>query len=79
MDKTYKIAVVPGDGTGPEVVNEGIKVLNAVGAKCGFDIAGVDDFLKEKENVERIHASTVSLTKADLPKETLIKVLEHQL
>ena len=38
MDKTYKIAVVPGDGTGPEVVNEGIKVLNAVGAKCGFDI-----------------------------------------
>lgn len=25
--KTYKIAVIPGDGTGPEVVNEGLKVL----------------------------------------------------
>ncbi|MFH1441089.1 MAG: 3-isopropylmalate dehydrogenase [Candidatus Omnitrophota bacterium] len=26
----YKIAVIPGDGTGPEVVNEGLKVLKAV-------------------------------------------------
>ena len=29
----YKIAVIPGDGTGPEVVREGIKVLDAVAAK----------------------------------------------
>ena len=28
--KTYKIAVVAGDGIGPEVLNEGIKVLNRV-------------------------------------------------
>ncbi|MCF8037841.1 MAG: 3-isopropylmalate dehydrogenase [Desulfohalobiaceae bacterium] len=28
---TYKIAVLPGDGTGPEVVAEGIKVLQAAG------------------------------------------------
>ncbi len=28
--KTYKIAVIGGDGTGPEVVREGLKVLNAV-------------------------------------------------
>ncbi len=27
--KTYKIAVVPGDGTGPEVIREAVKVLNA--------------------------------------------------
>ena len=27
---TYHIAVIPGDGTGPEVVAEGIKVLGAV-------------------------------------------------
>lgn len=26
----YRIAVIPGDGVGPEVINEGIKVLNAV-------------------------------------------------
>jgi tartrate dehydrogenase/decarboxylase / D-malate dehydrogenase len=34
--KTYKIAVVPGDGIGKEVVPEGIRVLDAVGAQ--FDI-----------------------------------------
>lgn len=32
----YKIAVMPGDGTGPEVVKEGLKVLEAVAEKCGF-------------------------------------------
>ena len=32
----YKIAVLPGDGTGPEVVAEGLKVLEAVAAKVGF-------------------------------------------
>jgi 3-isopropylmalate dehydrogenase len=32
----YKIAVIPGDGTGPEVVNEGLKVLNACGKKFNF-------------------------------------------
>ncbi len=38
MAKTYKIAVVPGDGTGPEVVAEGIKVLDAVSRRCGFGL-----------------------------------------
>ncbi|MGE5279853.1 MAG: 3-isopropylmalate dehydrogenase [Deltaproteobacteria bacterium] len=32
----YKIAVIPGDGTGPEVVREGLKVLEAAGKKFGF-------------------------------------------
>lgn len=32
----YKIAVLPGDGTGPEVVNEGLKVLDAVSSITGF-------------------------------------------
>ena len=31
--KSYNIAVVPGDGTGPEVVAEGIKVLDAAAAR----------------------------------------------
>lgn len=39
MPKTYHIAVIPGDGTGPEVVAEGMKVLNAVAAKGGFSLA----------------------------------------
>ena len=38
MGKTYKIGVIPGDGTGPEVVAEGIKVLNAVSGKLGFSL-----------------------------------------
>ena len=33
----YNIAVVPGDGIGPEVINEAIKVLIAVGNKYGHD------------------------------------------
>jgi 3-isopropylmalate dehydrogenase len=32
----YKIAVIPGDGTGPEVIREGLKVLKAVSEKIGF-------------------------------------------
>ena len=32
----YTIAVMPGDGTGPEVVNEGLKVLKAVSEKVNF-------------------------------------------
>jgi 3-isopropylmalate dehydrogenase len=31
----YRIAVIPGDGTGPEVVREGLKVLEAAAAKTG--------------------------------------------
>lgn len=38
MSKTYKIAVMPGDGTGPEVVNEALKVLSAAETKFGFKL-----------------------------------------
>ena len=36
--KSYNIAVVPGDGTGPEVIREGIKVLDALSSKFGFSV-----------------------------------------
>jgi len=36
--RKYKIAVLPGDGTGPEVVVEGIKVLNAAAQKFDFEM-----------------------------------------
>ena len=36
--KSYKIAVLPGDGTGPEVVREGLKVLDAAANKFGFEL-----------------------------------------
>ncbi len=34
----YKIAVIPGDGTGPEVTVEAVKVLNATADKFGFKL-----------------------------------------
>ena len=34
----YRIGVLPGDGTGPEVVREGLKVLEAVRGAEGFDV-----------------------------------------
>jgi 3-isopropylmalate dehydrogenase len=34
----YKIAILPGDGTGPEVVREALKVLQAVAAKENFKV-----------------------------------------
>ncbi len=36
--RSYQIAVIPGDGTGPEVVREGLKVLQAVATQVGFQI-----------------------------------------
>ena len=35
---TYKIAVMPGDGTGPEVTAEAVKVLEAAAAKFNFKL-----------------------------------------
>jgi 3-isopropylmalate dehydrogenase len=46
-DRTYAIGLIPGDGTGPEVVAEGVKVLDAVSKRFGvtfefrpFDLGG---------------------------------------
>ncbi len=36
MPDTYSIAIVPGDGTGPEVIREGKKVLESAAALYGF-------------------------------------------
>ena len=35
---TYNVAVLPGDGIGPEVMAEAIKVLDKVQAKFGFKL-----------------------------------------
>jgi 3-isopropylmalate dehydrogenase len=57
MAKEYNVGVIPGDGTGPEVIAEGIKVLNATSKKLGFtlkyttyDIGG-ERYLKTKETL----------------------------
>ena len=40
MTKAFKIVVLPGDGIGPEVVAEGVKVLRSVEQRFGhrFDL-----------------------------------------
>jgi 3-isopropylmalate dehydrogenase len=53
--KSYNIAVIGGDGTGPEVVREAVKVLDAASQKFGlklnytnYDLGG-DRYLRTKE------------------------------
>jgi tartrate dehydrogenase/decarboxylase/D-malate dehydrogenase len=36
--KTYKIATIPGDGIGREVVPEGIRVAEAAAGRVGFSL-----------------------------------------
>ena len=55
MSKSYNIAVIGGDGTGPEVANEGVKVLKAAADKFGFKLNfedydyGGDRYLRTNE------------------------------
>lgn len=37
--QTYKIALYPGDGIGPEVVDQAVRVLDAAQARAGFQLA----------------------------------------
>ncbi len=47
--KEYQIAVIPGDGIGPEVVREGLKVLREVAIRCRFRFRSVEyDFGGER-------------------------------
>lgn len=54
-EKSYKIAVIAGDGTGPEVIKEGLKVMEAVSKAAGFKYSakqfdyGAEHYLKTKE------------------------------
>ena len=58
----YNIAVIPGDGIGPEVVNEAIRVLDAVGSKYGHEF-----------NYTRILAGGAAIDETGecLPQETI--------
>lgn len=59
---TYKICVLPGDGIGPEIMAEGIKVLDAVGKK--YDVSF------EYTNA-LIGGCAIDATGSALPQETL--------
>jgi len=55
MAREYQIAVIPGDGIGPEVVREGLRVMERVAAIEGFSVRatsypfGAEHYLKTKE------------------------------
>jgi 3-isopropylmalate dehydrogenase len=38
----YKIPVIPGDGIGPEIIDEGKKVIDAAGEVYGFDVEWIE-------------------------------------
>jgi len=55
MSRSYSVAVIPGDGIGPEVVREGLRVIERVAAIEGFALKlsrypfGAEHYLKTKE------------------------------
>lgn len=58
----YHICLLPGDGIGPEIIAEGVKVLNAVGAKRGMTFSYTEALLG---------GCAIDATGAALPDETL--------
>lgn len=62
MSKNIKVAVMPGDGIGPEIVNQAIKVLDAIGNK--YDVN-----FEYKEVL--IGGSAIDAKGVALPKETV--------
>jgi len=48
-------------------------------AKCGYPIAGIEDFLKDKKNVRRVRVSEVELEHDELPAGPEIVVLQPAL
>ena len=59
--KNYKITVLKGDGIGPEIVDECIKVLDKAGKKFGFSI----DY-----NYQLLGGAAIDETGVPFPKET---------
>lgn len=60
--KSYKIALIRGDGIGPEIITEALKSLTVVSQKCGFELV-YSEYL--------MGGIAVDQTGEPLPKETL--------
>jgi len=60
--RSYKIGVIKGDGIGPEIVDEAIKVLDAVSVSQGFNLK-YDEFL--------LGGAAIDETGVPLPEETV--------
>lgn len=68
MSQSYSIAVVPGDGIGPEVTNQALKVLDSIGSKHGVKFATTDYDL----GARRYHS-----TGEVLPDSVLSEIKKH--
>jgi 3-isopropylmalate dehydrogenase len=64
--KRYNISIIKGDGIGPEIIDEAIKVLDVVSQKCGFE-------LNYKEYL--MGGCAIDETGTPLPQETIDGVL----
>jgi len=62
MSKSYKIGVIRGDGIGPEIIDEAIKVLDAVSVSVGFNLKYTEMLLG---------GSAIDETGVPLPDETI--------
>ena len=62
MSKVYKIAVLPGDGIGPEVMSEARKVLDRVSEKEGFSFAAEEKL---------VGGAAIDETGGPLPEDTI--------
>lgn len=62
MNKTYHICLLPGDGIGPEIIAEGVKVLDAVGTKYDMEFECTEALLG---------GCAIDATGTALPDETL--------
>jgi len=62
MSKSYKIGIIKGDGIGPEIIDEAIKVLDAVSVTQGFN-------LKYEEML--LGGAAIDETGVPLPDETI--------
>ncbi len=60
--RNYKIGVIKGDGIGPEIVDEAVKVLDAVAVAEGFNIS-YEEFL--------LGGAAIDATGVPLPEETV--------
>ena len=64
--KTFNISIIKGDGIGPEIVDEAIKVLDAVSVKCDFSLE-YEEYL--------MGGIAIDETGSPLPQETVDGVL----
>jgi len=62
MGRNYKIGVIKGDGIGPEIVDEAIKVLDALSANMGFNL---------EYNEMLMGGAAIDATGIPLPQETI--------